>query len=340
MARKSSRKGKRSPTRRDAKAPPPKGKPAHSAKPSGKAPSRTPKAATSKTTKPKRYFAPKGYEEPKAPPKRENAKRTGRGGPSEADLARGRELRARRDRLDREVVQRPDEKRSDYLKRRSKAKTESPRGAPPPPRGSPYKDNATYQRRRGYFYRDAAGRWRTPDGRVAKGQKKVVVERNDAKGRLVKEERYVLPKASKHNDRNRAKLVREDAYYSLISHGAYVSKSRFNRIVGKEAKDRDTIERKVKAAYERGDLDRKPSRNLIRRDIDDSFSSSRDATVSIEMGDEAREIAREGRDGYVDDQGNHISQEELEDIWEREFYGDFDYDDWFDDFDTDAGDTP
>lgn len=252
---------------------------------------------------------------------------------SKHDLELARLLRERREAIDSDVKPRKGERRSAFLKRRSAAKSKTPRSSPP---SKSFKNNRAYRQHRGYYYKGSDGKWRTPDGRVARGQKRIAVRG---------EPLYDLPKARRFNAQRRAKLTREDAYITLLSHGARLSRSQFDRIVGK-ARDRDTISDKIRKANEEGRFRSKPSRAEARREIRERFreageeqgTSSRDATISIEIGAEQREIAREGS-GFVDDEGRHYTREELEDIWGSEFFG-FDDDGFFEDFDLDGGDTP
>lgn len=274
-------------------------------------------------------------------------------GPKPADLERARALRERSLRIDATVVQRRNEPRSRYLKRRSKAKSDAPRGAPPPPKGSPWRNNATYQRHRGYYYRGSDGKWRTPDGRVAKGQSlKELRVFDPKKRRFVTEKRYHLPKANRHNDRNRSKLVREDAYLSLLGRGVLISRSKFDRLVGKRPKSRDDVLARIAKAYQKDRLLPKPrSRKEVRRDVErdlDANLSKAGDRFFIEIAGEAVPIRRRGEESYVNEEtGETMSRSDLLDIWERDFYGGttgaeggFDFEEWRDDYDRDSGDTP
>jgi hypothetical protein len=107
-------------------------------------------------------------------------------------------------------------------------KASSPGAARKPIKRNPgaarFDENEAYETHRGYYYKDAAGRWRSPDGRSVAGQKK---ERStDSKGRV--RERFVSREAERYNEKRHVRLRVIDAtnYLRVRGHVATLKQGR------------------------------------------------------------------------------------------------------------------
>lgn len=110
----------------------------------------------------------------------------------------------------------PDGKREVKAKVALKYNQENAR---PTPGSKKWKQNDIFRLHRGYYFKGPDGRWRTPDGK-----------------RLAKPDI-----AKKHNVKHNARLLREDAYYSLLSRGIPVRKREFLRATKKADRSRTSI---------------------------------------------------------------------------------------------------
>lgn len=74
------------------------------------------------------------------------------------------------------------------------------------PGSSAFRENRTYERHRGYYWKDARGRWRTPSGDVVPDQVRATVERRDGSQGDV----WVSDKAWAYNKRRNLDLLARD----------------------------------------------------------------------------------------------------------------------------------
>jgi hypothetical protein len=95
-----------------------------------------------------------------------------------------------------------------------------------------FTNNDTRRLHRGYYFKDKSGRWRTPDGR------------RPAKAGT----------ATRYNERLRVKLLKDDAYYSMLSYGADVNRRKFDRATA-DASTREEIAFAVAGNAEDWDFD-------------------------------------------------------------------------------------
>lgn len=201
-------------------------------------------------------------------------------------------------------------------------------GPRPAPASKKWRDNATYRLHRGYFFKDPRGRWRTPDGtRQASGTT-----------------------AKRHNAKHNARLVREDAYLGLLARGAPIRRKAFHKAVpAKKGRERRAvadavlksklIEKSLTRAHrlearrvdkrlkaERKRAKREGRRAPIRRDVEAGFGGA--------------SLGGDERDYPLDEEREALRREEGDerDAFERE-YDDI-FEDWFDDYEGDGGDTP
>ena len=98
------------------------------------------------------------------------------------------------------------------------------------PRSTKFAYNKSFQDRRGYYYKDALGRWRSPDGKVAPGQRRVEITTRTGERQTLS---YTLRKAEKYNDRRHARLFRIDAINNVRAIGVPLTRKKFQRVVGR-----------------------------------------------------------------------------------------------------------
>lgn len=98
------------------------------------------------------------------------------------------------------------------------------------PRSTKFSFNKSFQDRRGYYYKDATGRWRTPDGNVAPGQRRVQITTKTGERQTLS---YRLRKAEVYNERRHARLFKIDAINNVRALGLDLTRKKFDRVAGK-----------------------------------------------------------------------------------------------------------
>lgn len=192
------------------------------------------------------------------------------------------------------------------------------------PRSSKFTFNRTYQDRRGYYYKDATGRWRTPDGKIAPAQ------RFDEKART-----YTLRAAERFNERRHARLFKIDAINNVRQIGLPITRKGFNRVVGK-TRDPEKVRDRLRAHVRERRAQRQPREPPSLRELRREFS--RASARLDEVDDMIRDVGGSGRDVALDEERRNLIDRmgeigpELAEFDEFDDLDDLDFESW--------GDTP